>query len=126
MEKSHVTMEEHICPICGNKHDTGAILLDKHMRKRFDRKTATGYGICKDCQEKLDAGFIALVEVRNASGRSTLKQEEAYRTGRMVWMQKSVALQIFNMPESAYDRGMMFIDKEVMDKLIEMEKSAKG
>ncbi len=32
-DKSHVSLEQHVCLVCGTAFDTGAILLDKHERE---------------------------------------------------------------------------------------------
>ena len=31
-EKSHVSLEQHACLVCGVSFDTGSILLDKRLR----------------------------------------------------------------------------------------------
>ncbi|MBA0457816.1 hypothetical protein D7Y57_17025 [Stenotrophomonas maltophilia] len=31
-DKSHVSLEQHVCLVCGARFDTGAILLDKRLR----------------------------------------------------------------------------------------------
>ena len=31
-DKSHVSLEQHVCLVCGTAFDTGAILLDKRLR----------------------------------------------------------------------------------------------
>lgn len=41
-EKSHVSLEQHACLVCGTTFDTGAILLDKRLRASMERHTATG------------------------------------------------------------------------------------
>ena len=48
MPKSYVTIEQHVCPVCGKAHDTGTILLDRRLRERFDMYTPTGYGLCPE------------------------------------------------------------------------------
>ncbi|WP_161961946.1 hypothetical protein [Xanthomonas campestris] len=49
-EKSHVSMEQRVCPVCGSPHDTGSILLDKRMRARINEKTIVGRGLCPEHQ----------------------------------------------------------------------------
>lgn len=41
-DKSHVSLEQHVCLVCGTAFDTGAILLDKRLRASMERHTATG------------------------------------------------------------------------------------
>ena len=85
-DKSHVSLEQHVCLVCGTAFDTGAILLDKRLRASMERHTATGWGLCPEHQKLADDGFVALVECdpqrsgSQAGGR--MKPEQAYRTGR--------------------------------------------
>ncbi len=43
-DKSHVSLEQHVCLVCGTAFDTGAVLLDKRLRASMERHTATGWG----------------------------------------------------------------------------------
>jgi len=45
-DKSHVSLEQRVCLVCGTTFDTGAILLDKRLRQHLDRHTVTGWGLC--------------------------------------------------------------------------------
>ena len=86
-DKSHVSLEQHVCLVCGTAFDTGAILLDKRLRASMERHTTTGWGLCPEHQKLFDDGFVALVECdpqrsgSQAGGR--MKPEQAYRTGRL-------------------------------------------
>lgn len=51
MEKSFVTLEQHICPVCGKTFDTGSLLMDTRVRGVFDKYTVTEFELCKDCLE---------------------------------------------------------------------------
>ena len=44
--KSHVGMEQNVCPVCGKAFDTGTILLDRRLRNSLERKTVTGWSLC--------------------------------------------------------------------------------
>jgi hypothetical protein len=61
-EKSHVSLERHLCLVCGAEYDTGAILLDRRLRASLDRHTTTGWGLCPEHRRLCDEGFVALVE----------------------------------------------------------------
>ncbi len=122
MNKSYVTMEQKLCPICGNKQDSGALLLDRKLRDKFETKTTTGYGLCKPCQKKSDDGFIALVvcdPTKSTPEGNILKLENAYRTGEIIHIKKKVYDDLFNQPAH---KGMVFIDSELAIKLKEMVK----
>jgi hypothetical protein len=60
--KSHVSMEQYVCLVCGVAFDTGAILLDKRLRASMKRYTATRLGLCTEHQKLADEGFVALVK----------------------------------------------------------------
>lgn len=117
-EKSYVSIEQKVCSICGKVEDHG-ILLDKRLKNTLERCTVTGYAPCKDCIEKLDDNFIACVETKNDSSTGKMKQEEADRTGQIMWMRKNVALQMFNVPNLPF---MVFVQVGVIEKIQELIK----
>ena len=119
MDKSYVTMEQKICTVCGKTEDSGAILLDKHLRERFDNNTITGYGLCKEHKELFDDGFIACVEATSDTQKSTLKQENANRTGNIMHIKREAANNIFN-TEIEPHIEMIFIQPGVIEKIQEM------
>ncbi|HHW2678374.1 hypothetical protein [Pseudomonas aeruginosa] len=57
-DKSHVSLEQHVCLVCGTGFDTGAILLDKRLRASMERHTATGWGLCPEHQKLSDDGLL--------------------------------------------------------------------
>ncbi|WP_296781558.1 ATPase [Variovorax sp.] len=103
-DKSHVSIEQHICLVCGAAFETGSILLDRRLRASMEHHTKTGWGLCPEHQKLADDGFVALVECdpqrsgSQADGR--MKPEQAYRTGRLAhlrrtgWIQPVVATRI--------------------------------
>lgn len=89
-DKSYVTMAQHICPICGEIHETGELLLDKRLREVFDMHTITGWGMCPKCHEKVDEGYVAFVELAQeptAKGRrrGCAALRLSVSTGRGYW-----------------------------------------
>ena len=48
MEKSYVSLEQHICPVCLKTFDTGNLLFDEQLRNIFERYTVTGYELCEE------------------------------------------------------------------------------
>lgn len=126
MKKSCVTMEQHYCPICTEEKDTGAILMDERLRKTFERHTTTGMGICNDCQEKLDDGFIAMLEVDPTKSEITpngkITPENAYRTSDYLWMRRAVAESILSVDVKEYP--FIYIEPEVMAMFKEMSQES--
>lgn len=104
MEKSHVGLGFHTCEICGNEHDT-VVLFDQRMGKTLDYKNWLGEsGICPDCQVLLNDDRIPFIEAKIINGRPT-------RQGRICWIKKSVAPEIFTVP---CEKGA-YLDSEAMD-----------
>lgn len=101
-DKSHVSLEQHICLVCGTAFDTGSLLLDKRLRQRMEHHTITGWGLCPEHEQMLHDGYVALVECDpQRSGDVTLgcmKPEDAYRTGRVAHLRRETFAQVFNVP----------------------------
>ena len=120
-DKSHVSLEQHVCLVCGARFDTGAILLDKRLRASMERRTATGWGLCPEHQKLSDDGFVALVECdpqRSGSpaGGGRVKPEQAYRTGRLAHLKREAFAQVFNVPIAA-DQPCVFVEPGVIEQL---------
>jgi hypothetical protein len=115
--KSHVGMEQKVCPVCGQAFDTGAILLDKRLRNSLERHTVTGWDLCPEHAALWDKGYIALVECdpdKSTFTSGTIKPEDAYRTGRIAHIRKAAAKRIFNMPING---PVAFVEPGVIDQL---------
>lgn len=120
--KSYVSLEQKICSICGHEHDTNAILLDTRLKDSMEKHTITGFDYCEQCQEKIDEGFIAMVEVSNTDPGHKLKQSEAFRTGNLLFLKRELFDQIFNVKTSS---PMTFVEPAVvkyLQSLIQQEK----
>ena len=125
-DKSHVSLEQHVCLVCGVPFDTGAILLDKRLSASMEYHTATGWGLCPEHQKLADEGFVALVECdpqRSGSPGGRLKPEQAYRTGRLAHIKRHLFTQVFNVPIEA-DRPCVFVEPGVIEQLQAMLPSA--
>lgn len=90
MTKTFVTMEAHVCGICGKTHETGSILLHKRMREVFsDRAEVTGTSTCPACKALLNEGRVAVVEVI---------EETRARTGNIAWVTTEAWSLVFTVP----------------------------
>lgn len=116
---SHVSLEQAVCLVCGRPHDTGSILLatrynrDGSPVRPMQEKTVTGWGLCPEHQELADRGYIALVECdpeKTPAHGSTVKPEDAYRTGLVVHVRREVAERIFR---DLTPGPVMFIEPDV-------------
>jgi len=102
--KSYVTMEQHICCICGRAFDTNAILMNRHLREVFKTSRTAGYGICNDDQRKINDGYIALIVIdpTRSSIESTARKlhdlDGIYRTGEIAYVKRDKWEVIFDEP----------------------------
>lgn len=121
-DKSYVTMEQHRCPICGTDFDTGALLLDRRLKERFDKHTVTGMNLCPDCSVKDQDGYVALIACdATRSGKlpdGNVKFSEAYRTGMIAHLKREAAARLFNLDIT--EEKFVFCDADVIRMLQEM------
>jgi hypothetical protein len=123
-DKSHVSLEQHVCLVCGKAFDTGTILLDKRLRASIEHHTKTGWGRCPEHQKLSDDGFVALVECDpqlsdSPAGAARMKPDLAYRTGRLAHLRCTVFTQMFNVPIED-KQACVFVEPGVIDQLQSM------
>ena len=110
-------MSNKICIVTGKKYQDGAIILDSRMKPSLEKDTVTGYGISPEIEQKINSGYIVLVEVdMSKSGVSltdTINPENAYRTGSVMYVKKNRFGLFFNVdpPEGK----IAYVPKEVID-----------
>jgi len=124
-EKSHVSMEQHVCLVCGRPFDTGAILLDRRLRPSMARHTVTGWDLCAEHRRLHEAGFVALVECDptksgNPGAGERISPSEAYRTGKLAHLKREIFVKMFNVAADP-DTPCVFVDPEVMAMLEGMQ-----
>lgn len=93
-EKSHVSLGQSVCPVCGIVFDSGEVLLHKRLAQVLERKTVTGYALCPEHQGVIDSGMVILIVISNVpsgEGVRPMKIEEADRTGDLMYLRKEVA-----------------------------------
>jgi hypothetical protein len=126
-DKSYVSLEQHLCVVCGTPFDTGNLLLDKRLRASMKHHTTTGWGLCPEHQKLFDDGFVALVECdpQRSGGPSAghMKPEQAYRTGRLAHLRREVFARVFNVPIAA-DQPCVFVEPGVIEQLQAMVPTA--
>lgn len=102
-EKSHVSMAQHQCIVCGTRYDTGELLLDKRLKASMERYTVVGTGMCPEHQQLKDDGFVALIELNSAERR----------TGRLAHLRRVVWPHLFSAPLP--ENMVAYVEKGVMD-----------
>lgn len=113
MAKSHVSLEQHQCPICHTLHDTGSLLLHTRMRPTLEMRTTTGRSACPACKAKLDEGYIAIVECNEATRKPT---------GHHAFLKRETWGHIFTMPTPPH--GICMAPPEVLETLRKMAEGA--
>ena len=117
-DKSYVTLEQHLCEVCAHPYDTGSLLLDSRLRKRFKHHTITAQkGLCATCGARAAEGYIAMVVVSNDHYNSTLKQSDANRTGEIIHVKRDAWTRLFNVPAPDSKLPLVFIDTEAAEKI---------
>lgn len=130
MDKSHVSMEQHACLVCGKPFDTGTILLDTRvingkLRQSLEPHTVTGWGLCPEDEKLYKDGYIALVACDES--RSTKEPDGsvgpsgAWRTGAVAHVRFTLAERLFTgvslKTEAGKPRPILFCDEQVILKL---------
>jgi hypothetical protein len=120
MTNDYVAMGQHICIVCGQKFDSGEILINKKMRSIPEENRATDFGLCPDDSDKMEAGFIALIETSNVEddSRETMQSKDAIRTGRIAHIKKHAYEGVFQQP--APEGGIAFCDAKLIDRIQSM------
>lgn len=123
MDKSHVSMEQKMCLVCGHPFDTNAILLDMKLRQSMDRHTVTGFGLCPEHQARYDEGYVALVACdasKTPVRGGTVAPQEVHRTGEIAHINHRMWEQLFNtkLPmEGGRHTPVAFVEQEVIQML---------
>jgi len=129
-DKSYVSLEQHVCLVCGTAFDTGSVLLDRRLRASMNNHTTTDWGLCAEHRKLFDDGFVALVECDpqrsgSPSSNDRLKPEQAYRTGRLAHLRREVFSRVFNVP-IADKQSCVFVEPGVIEQLQSMVAPATG
>jgi len=120
MNKSYVSLERKVCVVCGKEYDTNSLLLDKHLRDKFEHYTVTGWGKCPECDKP---GYVALVGAdpdKSTIVDGNVKPDEAFRTGMIMWMKEEAFKKTFNVPIP--EGKVVFIDRIAFEHLEKLYK----
>lgn len=126
MTANSVAMGQHICPVCGQLHDSGEILIHRKFANIKPSQTITGESLCDEHQRLFDDGFIALVEVSNEprAGQSRMARGDASRTGRLCHLKRDWWSYVMNAPAPA--GPMCFVQVGIIDHLEKVAKVSDG
>lgn len=120
MSKSHVSIEQKLCTVCGASFDTGTLLFDKRMLDTLEMHTTTGYGLCPEHQKLFDDGYLACVAVDESKSKrqpnGNMRPADAWRTGEVAHLRREAVARIFtvHIPE---DLPVIFCEPAVIGML---------
>lgn len=110
MDKSHVGMGAHICPVCLEKHDE-VVLLHRFLRPVLGTDEIVGWELCPEHLQMYQDGYVALVEVENQPRNLA----DAKRTGQIAHVRSEAWPHLFNVPLPP--GGLCFVEKGTIDQL---------
>lgn len=118
--KSYVSMEQHVCPVCGVAHDTGVVLLDKRLRDSMESHTITGWSLCPEHAKLFEDGYIALIGCRTAPKKGD-SPGDLDRDGRIARLRSEVWENVFDVPAPRMKDGSLWpyvaVESGVIDAL---------
>jgi len=108
--KSHVSLEQKICIVTAKPYETNSLLLDRSLKNSLEKETITGWGFSPEVQEKIDEGFVALVEIdyeKSTKEDGKITPEGAYRLGTIAYIKRDAFEKIFDRKDI---KNMSWID----------------
>lgn len=114
--KSHVSLGQHVCPVCLETHDSGEVLLDTMLAETLNRYTTTGWGLCPIHKNEQDEGYDHLVVVKNdPDKKSTFSLVDADRTGDAISMSEDLFREWFGFIGELPNPKLLMIDVELFE-----------
>jgi hypothetical protein len=130
MDKSHVSLEQKVCPVCGQAFDSGSLLLDRRLLASMEHKTITGWAFCPDHQKLRKDGYVALVGIDESKSEGPpYHPNTVWRTGEIMHIRGMVLEELVNIPvknETGEYFPLMFVDPAVIEKFKSMMPKAEN
>ena len=117
MSKSFTTIEQKMCLVTAKPFDSGALLIDKRLREKYEMHTITGWGFSPEVLEKFEEGYVALVGIdmkKSIFKNGTIQPEDAYRTGEIAYIREQVYKDMFDREDAP---PLTFVPTEMMQEL---------
>jgi RNA polymerase subunit RPABC4/transcription elongation factor Spt4 len=119
---SHIAMEKHICPVCGEEHSHNTAILIHRGLRDIGEVSPSGFSLCEEHMKLVERGYINLVvvdpEKSIPSESGSLKPEGAYLTGQTVAIQREVFSQLVE--QEFEDVPFAYIDPDLFNLIVEM------
>ncbi len=113
---SFVGLERGVCPICGEQHETGTVLLHTQLKNVFPmhgHPDPSCFHICDVCKAMEEKGYVALVGVVN--GNDQITPATADRAAEYIWLRRHVAEQIIDTDLSKHP--FCYIEPKAIEKI---------
>lgn len=109
-----------VCPIC--RHESGEILLLGNKSKRYTGEDKAPMYVmsqnpCKDCEDKLDKGYIAIIEGNEKGERGT-------EGGKIAWLKEKAFKGVFD--REPPECKACYMEKSVIEQLEKMMHEAEA
>lgn len=114
-DKSHVSIEQHLCIVCGIAFDTDAILLDTRLKASMEPHTLTDWGFCETHQKLQDDGYIALIGIDETRSGKPLTPDTVHRIGSIAHLKRAVWEEVVDVPVP--ESSICFCNAELIDEL---------
>lgn len=101
-------------------HHNCAVLLHKRLGKIKDEDTFGGFRFCKECDERIKDGFIAVVEASTGNSKNEIfKMHEVEYTGAYAFIKEKAFTKLFKHPVP--DKPMVWVPPGTIDWLSRVE-----
>lgn len=116
MEKSHVGLGFHVCPVCACEHDE-VVLLDKRLKNTLEHKNFVGWEMCANHKKLYDDDYVALVGIDPEQSKPPYTPASVYRTGAVAHLKVYAFKELINQDVPDNEARMCFVPDEVIDML---------
>ena len=121
-DKSHVSMEQKVCPVCQKTFETNAILLDRRLQKSLHRHTITGFDLCPEHAKQKDERYIFLIGIDETKSMHPFRPDTVYCLGQYAAIKASAWDLVFNVPPPP--GSLCYCGADVLGKLQEVKTHA--
>jgi hypothetical protein len=87
----------------------------------MEKHTLTGIGMCPECTEQKDKGFVVLIEgdIIGSPDVENVKMDEVSRSGTYAWIRIAIFDEIFNVPVPT--KRICYVEKGVLELILPQE-----
>lgn len=116
-----VALGHYRCPACCKVFESGEVLVAKRLTAKLPKRPVTGWRMCEEHRQQIDAGFTLLAECEEYNASTPL---ESVRTGRLAAVRGEAFDRVFNVSRPA--GGLAMVERGVIDRLITLQAAHVG